>query len=89
MTSDDEARAALAKHLTFGYDRSELEAAFELVKPAIHWKMPIDAIVPADTDLGKLEKAVIFFCGCNMASKTMPDGSIHVTAPGYFATIGA
>lgn len=73
-----------------GYTREQLEAAYALVKPAGHWKNPIDATIEADGDVrAAVHAAVAFFTGSDTMVEPQPDGRVRFTAPGYYATIGA
>ena len=72
-----------------GHQITDLEAAFRLVRPAGNWKLPIDATVPAGTDLSLIDAAVCFYTGGPIETQPLPDGRHRVTAPGYYACIGA
>jgi hypothetical protein len=72
-----------------GYSYDQLKAAFALVRPASDWKLPIDAIVPAETDTMAVHAAVEFFTGGQAEIVSRPNGTMRVTAPGYYACIGS
>lgn len=73
-----------------GYTHDQLSAAFELVKPMHNWKLAIKATVPGSTDVMLLHAAVEFFTGGEAAIVSDPKtGTLHVTAPGYYACIGS
>ena len=66
-----------------------MSEAFDLVKDEKNWKMPIDAVVPADADIALIEDAVVFYAGCLPDVTEQPDGTFRVTAPGYYMSIGS
>lgn len=68
--------------------QSELSAAFDLVAPKANWKMPIDAEVPAATDVTLISDAVIHFTGSKPELRSRGK-TLFVKAAGYYATIGA
>jgi hypothetical protein len=73
-----------------GYTHEQLKAAFELVKPVGNWKGPIKATVPGSTDVMAIHAAVTFFTGGEATIVSDPKfGTLHVTAPGYYACIGS
>ncbi len=72
-----------------GYTRRQLTDAFELVKPAENWKMPVDAMVPAGTSRLLVTSAIIFFTGSIPSYRAQPDGSLIVVADGYYRAVGA
>jgi hypothetical protein len=76
--------AFLAWQATSASVIADINAAFEPVKPASHWKDAIDAVVPADTDLGDLAAAIEFLTATR-PTFTPVDGGWHVTALGYRA----
>lgn len=76
-------------NLLGGYSQDELEQAFKLVRPASHWKDPISAKVPADTNLDLLQFAVGYYTGSLAEISKADDGQFLVEADGYYATIGA
>ena len=74
-----------------GYTQEELEAAFALVAPADHWKNPIKASLPASTpalEIKKVAFAIEFFTG-GKALVRLSRKTWDVTAPGYYASVGA
>lgn len=75
-----------------GYTQEELEAAFALVAPAGNWKLPIKASFPAAStafdDLTKIAFAIEFFTG-GKATIKYGNKAFAVTAPGYYASVGA
>lgn len=75
------------------YTDQQLRDAWELVKPAPNWKMPIDANVPSATDLSAVSAAVAYFTGgvpkFTPKFTGMEITSYQVTAPGYYQCIGA
>jgi hypothetical protein len=81
--------------------RGELSAAFDLVANRDNWKMPIDCTIQLTADqVALIREAVIFFAGCE-ATFRAPAQTVqwdngdnmvalyHVTAPGYYAAVGA
>jgi hypothetical protein len=72
-----------------GYTDDELRDAFELVRPAENWKLPIDATVPEGTDTDVILAAVCYFTGGPAFFEANGDGTIHVTGAGYYAQVGA
>ena len=71
-----------------GYTDDELRVAFALVKNRENWKLPVDAIVPVDTDLRVVDAAVCYFTGGGIDQQPVRDGW-RVTAAGYYACIGS
>lgn len=79
--------------------RGELSAAFDRVKPADHWKNPIDATIKATAAERKLiERAIVFFTGSvamiTPAPRTGTERGrkghyLRIRAAGYFRTCGA
>lgn len=67
-----------------GFTDAEIKAGFDLVKPANHWKDPIDAIIDQDQQ-EIVAVAIAWFTACE-AAFTKADNStkVRVTAPGYF-----
>lgn len=75
-----------------GYSKAELHDAFELVEDKANWKNPIDTLVPMKLDGGmrhKINAAVIFFAGCEAKFIHAGRDRVRVTAPGYYASVGA
>lgn len=80
-----------------------LRKVFEMVLTSTNWKMPIDATIVAwDATIDELREAVIYYTGSvpkiepaevlvrhseGLVTFTAP--ALHVTAAGYYATIGA
>jgi hypothetical protein len=72
-----------------GYGIDYLTEVFELVpKHPDGWKMPIDAQVPAGSDTSAMSAAIAYFCGSSSEFAQNPDGTFHVTAPGYYLSVG-
>lgn len=71
--------------------RGQLAAVFDRVKDAEHWKNPIDALVVLEKDeVPLMEEAIVFFTGSVPSIVEVGiGGAYHVTAAGYFETIGA
>jgi hypothetical protein len=75
-----------------GYTQPELDAAFSLVANTENWKYPIDATLPSITSIEKRKLivfAVMFFTGSTATLSKTSGGKIRVTAPGYYAALGA
>jgi hypothetical protein len=68
--------------------QSELQAAFTLVADRAHWKNPVSAQV-RNIDVDLIRDAVVHFTGSVPWFRDIGDGSIMVTAAGYYNTIGA
>lgn len=74
---------------TQGYTWLELEMAFEKIKNLDNWKMPIDAIIDRKY-FDICSEAAAFYTGSHRElSKSLPKFMIRVSAPGYYACIGA
>lgn len=71
-----------------GYTDDELRAAFALVKTPGNWKLPVDAVVPADADRDAIDAAVAYFTGGGAEFMKVPAGW-RVLAAGYYACIGS
>lgn len=81
--------------------KAELSAAFDLVADKAHWKNPIDATLQLTTEQVALIHDAALFFGAGEAKFHAPAQTVqwdngdnmvavyHVTAPGYYATIGA
>lgn len=78
--------------------RGELSDAFDLVVPRDNWKRPIDRVIEADFDtIDRVRRATVFFAGCvatveviePAADRTDGKAKYRVTAPGYYAAVGA
>lgn len=70
--------------------RAQLATAFDKVKPAGHWKNPIDATVRlTDDEMALVSEAISFFCGCSADFQNLSGGTYRVTAIGYFMAVGA
>lgn len=75
----------------YNFTRGELREAFDLVADAQNWKAPVDRVVVPG--LGTIERlrvdaACRFFAGCG-ATFTEVENGTRVTAPGYYAAVGA
>jgi hypothetical protein len=64
-----------------------LEEHFKLVRPELHWKSPIEAVVPAGADLNCLESAIIYFTGSS-GEFIKRGNSTLVIALGYWSSQG-
>lgn len=75
-----------------GYTEEQLAASFNLVCDKTNWKLPISAILPGDspeTALKQIAFAVGFYTGGFAKIRKLPNGKWSVTAPGYYASVGA
>jgi hypothetical protein len=75
------------KLVYLGYTRNQLEAAFKKVQNKTHWKNPISAII-SEGDVNVVGAAIDFYTGGGAEFSTHSKG-VRVTAPGYYAIIGA
>ena len=68
-----------------------LRAAFTSVANPENWKLPINAIVPVETNREEMTEAVIFFTGSvpTFSPFGPQKGMVHVAAAGYYAAIGS
>jgi hypothetical protein len=67
-----------------GYTAEQLQEAFRKVSNKEYWKNDVDAVVPADMkDI--LQYAVPWHTGGDVEIADLGDGTIRVTAPGYFS----
>lgn len=70
-----------------GYTQGQLEEAFDLVKPATHWKDPISVVVPRDKQ-NILQYAIPWFCGGFPVFTTVDANHVRVEHPGYWVAMG-
>jgi len=77
-----------SEEVYLGYTREALDAAWELIAPAGHWKDPIDKLVDARENFAPIVHSIGFYTG-TMAKVGPADevepGMRRVTAPGYWA----
>jgi hypothetical protein len=73
---------------TFDADQAERVAVFAKIEPAGNWKNPIDAWIDAG-DFADCDQAAVWFTGAGLTIVARKAGRVRVTAPGYYATIGA
>jgi hypothetical protein len=71
-----------------GRTHGQLWEAFNLVKTAGNWKMPIDAVVKDDVDLQLVADAVAYFTGGPISTDRTSKG-VRVRSEGYYHHIGA
>lgn len=73
-----------------GYTEAELRLGFNAVKDPENWKFPIRRVFPTLTtdEIAVVEAAVGFYAGGEAFVYGAPEGTI-VSAPGYYAVIGA
>lgn len=84
--------ADFAASLLGGYTETELSAAFDRVANKVNWKLPVKALLPSITsakEKAKIAFAITFYTGSVATFGKAPTGHLLVTAPGYYATIGA
>jgi len=80
-----------AAKLLGGYSEKELAAAFNKVAPKPNWKAAVAAVLPAETSPREIKKivfAISFYTGSEATVRSYPNGHV-VTAPGYYAAVGA
>lgn len=70
------------------YTQEQLEQAFDLVADKKHWKNPINAVIPLESDQALIREAVIHFTG-SVPTFVRTSKGIKVTANGYYLTIGS
>lgn len=70
--------------------RGELSEAFSRVQDKKNWKNPISAVVAlTDYERALTEEAISFFAGSPSFFQIVDGGKYRVTAPGYYASVGA
>lgn len=88
--TDEQRRAQIVYR---DYTHGQLTDAFELVQNKEHWKLPIDTVLPTGVTLAQvelIEAAIVYFTGGGSTVRRFhATGQIRVTAPGYYASIGA
>lgn len=74
-----------------GFTRAELFEAFEMIKPDGNWKNPIEKFIgPVSAhQIQAIHRAIEFYCGGGAKFQHLGPHKIRVTAPGYYALIGA
>lgn len=73
-----------------GFTRRQLTEAFNRVENKENWKFPIDAVVTVNfEELNMIKAAVVFFTGGVAKSRRRLAGVYHITAPGYYNSVGA
>jgi hypothetical protein len=70
---------------------AELRVAFDRVVPKDNWKKRIDRWIPIDSlaELDLIREAVIFYTVGVPQFVVTEDRMVHVTAPGYYESVGA
>jgi hypothetical protein len=69
-------------------DADHLRVAFSKVANPDNWKYAIKAVVQSD-DLVDVIRAITFIAGSKSTVRPLDDGRFEVTAPGYYADVGA
>ena len=66
------------------------QTVFAKIAPKGNWKDPINVWID-ESDFAECEQAAIWFVGGGLAivDRIADRGMVRVTAPGYYATIGA
>ena len=79
-----------AEVVALDYTEGQLSAAFGAIQNPDHWKLPIGPVaIPADL-LGVASAAAEFYAGAPLTVDAVTaDRWAIVSAPGYYATIGA
>lgn len=77
----------------FNFTIGELRAAFDIVANKTNWKFRIDHTMHVPqahvARMSKIMHESIVFMAGGQARVTWQDGTMHVTAPGYYELIGA
>jgi hypothetical protein len=75
-----------------GMTRRVLESQFNRVCDSNNWKLPIDRKIPFDAiyepEVEEIRLAVVFYTGGHATVHRQRDG-YRITAPGYYASVGA
>lgn len=71
------------------YTHDQLSAALDLVRTPGDWKMPIDAVIPADADRDLIDSAITYFTGSSAEFTELPGSRLRVQAAGYYRSIGS
>lgn len=66
------------------YTEAQLSAAFDLVADKECWKLPIQAVVPADADQDLIRAAVVYYTGGVAHFMPQEDGTWLVISDGYY-----
>ncbi len=71
--------------------RGELDIAFRKVENLNNWKLPVDRIVRLEEgeSIELVLRAIEFFTGSKGEYMVLNDSTYYVTAPGYYAAVGA
>lgn len=95
-TAESDQTQIVAMVGSMSFCRSELETLFNRVANRENWKLPVNSIVDVkdDRELTGLREAVIFFTGSVPKFEPRSGGSLpgcryRITAPGYYAAVGA
>jgi hypothetical protein len=72
----------------YGEAEAERQAAFDKIKPADNWKMPVDAWIDV-ADFEQCNRACIHFTGSTLDIIDRSGGRVRVVADGYYIAIGA
>lgn len=84
MTNEQEANEMVYG----GYIRGQLSAAFDKVKSQKGWKWPIKATILVG-EMNVVQTAICFYAGGGASFSKPINGKVRVSAPGYYAIIGA
>jgi len=91
MAASSSSSSSWAASLLGGYSEAALSAAFSKVADKANWKMPVAAVLPADTskeELALIAYAIGFYTGSEAKISASPNW-VLVEAPGYYAAVGA
>jgi len=72
------------------YDAEQIArtSVFIKIQPRDNWKNPINAWID-ESDFADCNQAAIWFTGAGLTVIARNGEKLHVTAPGYYLTIGA
>lgn len=93
--NDEMNRQVVATVMGRAVTRGELSAAFDCVRPAKNWKLPIDAQIELDEfGVNLTQEAIIYFTGGpahfdQVRPVVNGKARYQVSAPGYYAVCGA
>lgn len=83
---------AIEAFLTKGHGADRLRHVFNVIQGADNWKAPIrEVLTPSVVSISEEEilAAIDFMAGGGGNIEVLPNGDRLVTAPGYYAQIGA
>jgi hypothetical protein len=74
-----------------GYTKTQLEVAFNEIKPKPNWKLPINAVIPKPNEehAKLLDAASVYYTSSSITIVPMGKDRVRVRAAGYYNTVGA